>query len=215
MNMKALPTLLRPLTLAAAATLLVVASGSASTRIKTSPGVRSQAEASYFGSIVLDSRSPFRLPRNSSSFLRVRVQRFNTDAEAQALAALLKKKGQDEVRSELGDRELGTVQFGDSLALPVAAAWRTKGPQGDHLTLIVPRHVSIREVFANRRSSDYPYTVVELDVAPDGRGQGEISGAARLRADKAGALHYEDLMPLPTRVLNVQPMSSSGAAASR
>lgn len=205
--MNTLPTLLRSLALTGAASLLLATAGTASTRISSSAPVRPSVAASYFGSIVIDGQTPFRLPRNSSSFLRVRVDRFNTDAEAHDLAALLQKKGQDEVRSQLGDRELGTVQFGDGLPLPVAAAWRTQTEVGDHLVLIVPRNISIREVFANRRSSDYPYTVVEIDVAPDGRGQGAISGAARLKADQAGDLHYEDLVPLPTRVLNVQPMA--------
>jgi len=206
--MKPLPTHFRLLALALAAGLLLAAGASASTRITSTP-TRHPSSASYFGSIVIDSQSPFRLPRNSSSFLRVNVQRFNDQADAHDLAALLKKKGQDEVRSRLGNRELGTVQFGDGLPLPVAAAWRSQSEKGDHLVLIVPRHLSIREVFGNRRSQDYPYTVVEIDVAPDGRGTGEISGAARLKADKAGDLHYEDLVALPTRVLNVQPMAAS------
>ncbi len=200
-------TLFRPLAFATAASLVLAAGADASKRITGTSSLARGASASYFGSIVIDSQTPFRLPRNSSSFLRVKVERFNTDAEARDLAALLAKKGQDEVRSELGDRELGTVQFGDGLPLPVAAAWRTRNERGDHLTLIVPRHVSIREVFGNRRSSDYAYTVVEIDVAPDGRGEGAISGAARLKTDRAGNLHYEDLLPLPTRVINVQPMA--------
>ena len=62
-----------------------------------------------------------------------------------------------------------------------------------------------REVFFATRSSDYPYTVVDLVVDADGHGYGELYGAASLEVSPDGKLTYDALDEVPFRVLHVSP----------
>lgn len=203
--MRPLPSSSRPLLLSAlAAALLLGAASYADARTKvTTP----RAGESYVGSLV-QTHLGSRFARFGDGFIHVRIDRFTSDAETQKLAALVAKKGQDELRNVLGGGEIGTVRIGSRLAQPIAAAWKTQEGTNQHLVLVVPRNISIREVFGNRLSADYPYTIVELDLAPDGHGEGDLLATARLKPGKKGGLEYQDLRPLPIRILNVQPTAS-------
>jgi hypothetical protein len=193
---------LRPLLLPAlAAAVLFGASASAGARARVSNG------DSYLGSVVQTNLGS-RFVRFGDGFIHIQIDRYTSPQETQKLAALVARKGQDELRNVLGGQELGTVRIGSRLGQPIAAAWKTQNGPNEKLVLVVPRNVSIREVFGNRLSADYPYTIVELDLGPDGRGEGDLIATAKLKAGRDGNLEYQDLRRLPIRILNVQPKRS-------
>ena len=147
-----------------------------------------------------------RLPRLMSSSIKVRINRFSTEDETQTISSLLEKKTPEALQNWLGDRLLGTVQIGETLPQPIAAAWSFEDDAGRHLVIVVPRPISIREVFQNRRSVDYPYTVAQLDLEADGHGSGELNAAARLRVAIDGSIEFNPLGVIPLRILNLRPL---------
>jgi hypothetical protein len=207
--MKPLRTTFRPIILVIAAALVLGAAGLGAARATVRVKSHSALQEEYLGALVQTNLGP-RLSRFGDGWIHVRIQRYTDPDETSRFAEILDKKGPDGLRSFLGgpERQVGTVQIGGRLAQPIAAAWKTQTANGEHLVLVVPRDVSIREVFGNRMTTDYPYTIVELDVRPDGRGSGDLLATARLKPGKDGGLEYQDLRPLPIRILNVQPTKS-------
>ena len=203
--MRPLRATLRPIALTAAVLLLAGAvSAGASVRLKTHG-----TQEEYIGALVQTNLGPH-LGRFGDGWIHVRIKRYTDADETSHFAAILHKSGPQGLRSFLGgpERVVGTVQIGSRLAQPIAAAWKTRSGNGEHLVLVVPRDISIREVFGNRLTTDYPYTIVELDLQPDGRGTGDLLATARLTPGREGGLEYQDLRPLPIRILNVQPAKS-------
>lgn len=146
----------------------------------------------------------YRMPRLISSAVTLRIDCFSSDDETEQISALLGKGKPNAAQSLLGERRVGTLQIGDALPEPVAGAWSFSDELGRHIVVLAARPISMREIFGNRRSSDYPYTVAQIDVEEDGHGSGELSLAARLKVDETGHLEYNPLSVIPLRILGVR-----------
>lgn len=158
---------------------------------------------SYVG-VVVGPRE--RLPRTFSSLLTVRIERFTTEQESEKIAAMLAKNQFEALRTWPKDGPIGTLQLGDRLPDPIAAAWSYDDEHGRHIVVVVPRTLSIREIFQGRRSVQYPYTVAQLDLEEDGHGSGELVAAARLRLGEDGGIEYNPLGVIPLRILGLRPL---------
>jgi hypothetical protein len=65
-------------------------------------------------------------------------------------------------------------------------AWKTSLPDGgERVTLVTDRRISFREAARQSRTLDYPFTVIELHLNRDGEGEGKMSLATKIIADKA------------------------------
>ena len=52
------------------------------------------------------------------------------------------------------------------------------------MVLVTDRRIGFWEASNRPRSIDYPFTVIELHLNPDGEGEGKISVATKITADK-------------------------------
>lgn len=142
-------------------------------------------------------------PRNTVDRITIRLDRLTPPEEAARLKEQLRTKGQAALEAKLWDRQVGTVQVQGQIAVPIAAAKDFAADGLHRLILIVPRDIGFRELWRNSRSSDYPFTVVELDVDDQGRGSGEILPAARLSVREDGRVEFDNFAFQSLRVLNV------------
>lgn len=137
--------------------------------------------------------------------LDLRLTGRTSESDLVSYSIVARKDGERALRNRLADQDLGRLSIGDELGRPIALAHETHEDGLYHLVVVVDRQPDAREIFAARRSSDYPYTVLELVVDADGYGFGELHAAARLRVSPDGKLSYRTLDPVPMRVLNVSP----------
>jgi hypothetical protein len=137
--------------------------------------------------------------------LDLRLTGRTTESELVSYSIVAAKDGERALRNRLADQDLGRLSIGDELGRPIALAHETRQDGLYHLIVVVDRQPDPREVFFATRSSDYPYTVLELVVDADGYGFGELYAAARLRVSPDGKLSYRSLDPVPMRVLQVSP----------
>lgn len=217
--MKGLSPSFRSLILIVAAGLLAAGHLSAQpqehwNRTWTPHGVR----AAYRGVIV---QNDDRYPRTGGSWVEFRIDNFTTEREARAIVAMYGEQGHRQLRGVLGSRNIGTVRIGDRLAQPLAAAWRTRDEDGDHLMLVVPRDPNVRELFDDRArrgdrygsrrgyGAEYPYALIELDLREDGRGSGQMVSAASLQPGIDRGFEYQGLDPSPIRILHVERIDES------
>lgn len=114
--------------------------------------------------------------------LVITVNRWTPPAERDRLFALLREKGSKAFFEAVSDlKRAGSIRTPQSVGYELRLAIDEPGPDGGRRVLIATdRPISFAEATVRPPSIDYPLTVIELNLGPDGKGQGSMSVAARL-----------------------------------
>ena len=81
--------------------------------------------------------------------------------------------------------KVGYFRTPESLAYDLRYAQRTALPdRGERVVLATDRYVQFWEVAGGSRTTDYPFTLIELRLGGDGRGEGKMSIATKISVDK-------------------------------
>jgi hypothetical protein len=151
----------------------------------------------FTATLVNPEGSPTTLP------VVIHIHRYSTDAEIRKLAAILADKGPDGLRDALWDLEKGYIRFGGGLGYPIAVVTSKKTAVGRVVRIMMDRPISFREATSSARSLDYPFSWIELKLGKDGKGEGQMFAAAKVRlAD--GAFEVENYSALPLKLLSVR-----------
>ena len=147
--------------------------------------------------------------------LRINVFKWAGDAERDALLAALKEKGDGGVGPAL--EKAPTAGFiWDSGPLGYAVRYAQKLPLaggGERIILVTDRPLGSWGQGPWRPSgraaaTDYPFTVVELRLNKQGRGDGKMSLAAKVIADpEAGTVTLDNYAAAPVLINNVRRVS--------
>jgi hypothetical protein len=116
--------------------------------------------------------------------VQITVNRWSTDGERQRLIGILQEKGPDALIDALRDiPSIGTIRTPDSLGYPLHYAHREPLPEGgEKIVIATDRPISFWEQVNQPRSIDYPFTVIQMQMNPDGVGEGRLLAAARIIA---------------------------------
>jgi len=120
----------------------------------------------------------------STVSIDIRINRFNTDEEVMKLAELLKEKGQDALRRALEQEDVGQISPTARVGTPIAIARKLKSGNKTIVRVITARNLPFLELRYSGRSTDYPFTIVQLDLDEQGKGTGTGIGAASIRFSK-------------------------------
>ncbi|MFP5289026.1 MAG: hypothetical protein ACLGI9_25030 [Thermoanaerobaculia bacterium] len=142
--------------------------------------------------------------RSSTVPFSIYIYDYSTDQEVERLAGVLAQKGSEALRQELWDLERGWIRIGNSLGYPVAVA-RSQPTEdgGRRVVLFADRPIQFFEVWNNLRSQDYPFSYFEIKLGKDGKGEGQMYGAAKVRM-AAGLVSVESFGSTPARLLGVR-----------
>src|SRR6266508_1504153 len=135
------------------------------------------------------------------------VNRWSTDSERDRLMSTMMSKGPEKLLDTLQDLpRVGYFRTPDSIGWDIHFARRMPGKDGgERLTLITDRRISFWEAASRPRSIDYPFTVIELRLNGDGEGEGKMSVATRIIADKeANIVTLENYDIQPVQLKNVK-----------
>ena len=93
-----------------------------------------------------------------------------------------------------------------------SAALRDLNPDGtERIVLVTDRPMSFWERRDGGRSTDYPFTVIELRLQPNGEGEGKVSVATRIsvsRNERLVVLENYDDQPVGLRGVKRLPLDS-------
>jgi hypothetical protein len=131
------------------------------------------------------------------------IDHYATGAELQHLADTLRAKGAYSLRDELWKGTVGSLTIGGRLGYPVAAVLSQDTADGRMIRVVLNRPLSTHEVQNYTRSSKYPFSVIELTIDRNGRGDGRFIGAAKLRMS-GNELSFESLGVQPFRLMSVR-----------
>jgi hypothetical protein len=163
-------TYLRNVCSATAALLIVSATGSA--QVQSGP--------ERFTAFAVD------MDRSASGPVEIVVNRASTEGERDRLVQTLLDKGPDKLLDVLRDMpRVGYIRTPESTGYDIHYARRSPLPDGgERVVLVTDRRIGFWEAANQPRSIDYPFTVIELHLNPDGEGEGKISLATKITADQ-------------------------------
>jgi hypothetical protein len=152
---------------------------------------------------------------SASATVGIVIDRWSTEAERQRLTTVLVEQGPEKLLGVL--RELprvGAIHTPGGVGFDVRYAWRTVNADGSsRVVLLTDRPIQFWERWNMTRSVDYPFTLVELHLRPDGTGEGKLSLATKVTYDRATKTimleRYSDQPVLLQKVQRLEP--SAGA----
>lgn len=141
------------------------------------------------------------------------INRYTPPNQLRELNEALGRGGQDELLKVLDDMDAGRIQIGTGVGLPANAVivdpW---GDGGRKITVLYERNVQFFELRYGTRSSDYRVGYAEIFLDRNGRGEGTMIPAARVRLRGENTWEVEDFGVFPARLMGLR---SSGRVVPR
>jgi hypothetical protein len=141
----------------------------------------------------------------STASLIFTVDRWTSDSERDAIFTALREKGPQALLNKLQDaRRVGSIRTPQSVGYDLRLALQEPGKDGmRRILLATDRPISFAEATNRPPTVDYPFTVIEMLMPPEGKGQGTMTVAARIVA--AGkTLIVENWDTQPVRLNNIE-----------
>jgi len=139
--------------------------------------------------------------------LDITIERWSTPAEAAKLRDVLTEKGADALLETLQKMpRAGSIQRTGRLGWDIHFAQQIVAPDGSRrIVLATDRPMSFWELANRPRSADYAFTLAEIRLGPDGKGEGKLVPAAKIDYDKeTNTLEIENYNTEPTRLTQVE-----------
>lgn len=142
--------------------------------------------------------------RNVTTDFTLTITSYTPESEVQRLQEVLRSEGQDDFQKIVGREKRGTIQVGTGLGLDLNAVWVTQSEGGRKLSALAERWVGFGELRRGARSTDYPFTYIELFIEEDGGIEGTLFPAARVRGKSGNTIEVENFGIYPARLTNVK-----------
>lgn len=135
------------------------------------------------------------VPRGNAGRVQIRITGWSPEGTRERLIATAVDKGQDALLRALqkepskGRISLPNWQGPDPQHYRLGwdlryAALDTLPDGGQRIVIATDRQMSMFEVRERPRSVDYPFTLIEIHIPKEGKGEGRAIGAAQIRFDK-------------------------------
>jgi hypothetical protein len=145
-------------------------------------------------------------PAARAGVVEIVIERWSSDAERSELLNAFRQHGQDGLLKALQENpRVGYIRTPDTVAWDLHYAHVSEDPNGGRrIFLATDRRIAFWEAFNNTRSLNYPFTLAEIHLGPNGHGEGQLSIATKVVADANGRfLHLENFSFEPTRLEDV------------
>jgi hypothetical protein len=118
----------------------------------------------------------------AAGFVDIVVERWSTDAERDRLIQVLAEGGQEKLLSELQSLpRVGYFRTPNSIAYDLKFARKEKLDEGgEQIVIATDRYIGFWEARNRPRTIDYPFTLIEIRLGPDGVGEGKMSLATKI-----------------------------------
>lgn len=118
----------------------------------------------------------------STASLVITVNRWSSQAEREKLLTTVREKGPQALLDVVQDfPRLGTLRTPQTVGYELKFAIQDPLPDGARRVLIATdRPISFAEARSRPPTIDYPFTVIDMQLKPDGTGSGTMSLAARI-----------------------------------
>jgi hypothetical protein len=141
----------------------------------------------------------------STETVQITVNRWSSPDERRNLEAILDEKGEDGLlRAVQKMKSVGRITTPGRLGQDLRFAYQMPLATGGRRIIVgTDRQMSFYESSRRPRSADYPFTVIEMRVDENGRGQGKLVVASRVMA-LGETIEVENYNNLPVRLTQVR-----------
>jgi hypothetical protein len=142
--------------------------------------------------------------------IEINIDRWSTAAERERLVGTLMTKGPTELLRDLQDlKPVGRIRTPDSIGYELRYAQQRPGPDGGRdLVIVTDRPISFWEATNRPRSIEYPFTLIQIHMKPDGTGEGKLAIATKITADPdTKMIEIEDFANQPITLTDVKSES--------
>jgi len=149
--------------------------------------------------------------RGAAGPIEIQVDRWSTDAQRDRLVKALLTKGADKLLDTLQDMPvMGHFNAPGRLGIDIRFARHYPGEDGgERVVLATDRRIGFLEARNQRRSIDYPFTIIEMQLNRDGEGEGRMSLATKVIYDrKKNMITLENFQLQPVLLTQVKRTSS-------
>jgi len=147
------------------------------------------------------------LGTGQAGVIDITINRWSTDQERDMLLTTLQEFGQDKLLAALEKIRppVGYMRTLNSIGYDLYYARNHPQPDGSRkVVLATNRQVSFREVSNDTRSMQYQFTLIELHLDKNGKGEGKLVPAAKVSWDtKTKKIEIENYNALPVDLVNV------------
>ena len=152
----------------------------------------------------------------ANAVVDITINSWSTPEERERLITTMLEKGPDALLRELqkapvkGRFRIPSAKPPDphhlGLGLDLRYAWQTALPDGGRrIVLATDRYIGFQEARNQPRTMDYPFTLMEIRVDKDGRGEGKMAVATKIDFDKKNKqIELENYGTEPVRLNNLQ-----------
>lgn len=140
------------------------------------------------------------------------INRYSTESERKRFLDALKEGGNDGLyQAFLKAPSIGKVGPTGRVGFDVRYAHEMKGEDGGRQVVIASdRRMSFMEAANRPRTVDYPFTVVQLQLDNDGKGEGKASFLTRIEInDKEQAIVLENFASQPVDLMAVRTLGTN------
>jgi hypothetical protein len=192
----------------------------AATLALTLPGASAQNKAvEEFTAAAINTNTRPTSPqprRPSTANLVIRIERWSTDAERDKLLAIVKEHegnvttaNQQLLRAMQQLPTVGSIREAGNLAWDLRFARQAQLDEGGRrIVLATDRPMPFWEVVNQPRTFDYPFTVIEMRLDKENRGEGKVLLDTKIFIDpRTNDLVLEQYDIQPVRLNNIRPRS--------
>jgi hypothetical protein len=181
---------------------LVLVVGLVSTALLTAAPAQDTTQGARYAAFAVNQNG-----QGSSAPVDITVTRWSTEAERTKLLNVLLEQGSRKLLDFFeGLPRLGAFAVTGNVGLDIRYAGRSPGPGGAELiTLISNRPISFAESYYQSRSADYPFTVVQMNLPPNGDGEGTATIATKISMDRdTKTIVMENFETNPVKLLSIR-----------
>lgn len=135
------------------------------------------------------------------------INDYSSDAEAAQLAGAFADGGSKALFKVLTKmKSKGRVAPTGSTGYQVRFIRSVQTPNGRKITMLTDRPISFLERYYGTRSSDYQYGLVELNLNDEGKGEGSLIWAAKVKSLSGNSIEVENFGIQPARLMAVRKL---------
>ena len=141
--------------------------------------------------------------------VQITINRWSTDGERKRLIQTLQTEGPNALLEALRDtRSVGRIRTPDSIGYPLHYAHQVPLEDGGRrIVIATDRPIGFWESVNRPRTVDYPFTIIEMRMKPDGTGEGKMSFATRIIAhDNIIELERYEAQPVMLQQVRAEPI---------
>jgi hypothetical protein len=140
----------------------------------------------------------------------IAVDRWSTNAEREKFVTTLQNKGPQALVDALQDtRPVGRIRTPDSIGYDLRYAFQTPGEDGGRrIVIATDRPIGFWEAYDRPRTVDYPFTIVQMQIGPDGRGSGSLSEFTKVLA-YGDNIYLENFASAPVMLTDIRSNKDS------